>query len=155
VITTETDTTDVVVGLLLVESIFSESAMSYYARRQAEYIIERAVKAPIPYDTGDLSRSSKIVDSGTGAVTFGFTVEYAAIQDQGSVDGVTLPPKRFGSKKGPNFYLSGTIKKYLDKILARIGNQMKQDLKTTLGAFKKVRVATNQAAARRRKGLTP
>jgi len=136
-IETSTNADDLVVGILLLEaSLNQEFAMPYYARKEAEYIVDKARKAPIPYKTGDLSRSAKIVDTAAGEVTFGFTVEYAAIQDQGSRDGITLPPKRFGSKKGPNFYLSGTIRKELPKALARIGQRLRADLKTTLGANK-------------------
>jgi hypothetical protein len=136
-IQTSTNGDDLITGILLLEASFNqEYAMTYYAKKEAEFIIDKARKAPIPFKTGDLSRSAKIVDTASGEVTFGFTVEYAAIQDQGSRDGITLPPKRFGSKKGPNFYLSGTIRKELPKALARIGQKMRNDIKKTLGANK-------------------
>ena len=137
-ITTETNADSLSTGLAILELLFDQASMTRYAKQEAEKLIDLSRKAPVPYKTGVLSNSAKVEITGDGEATFGFTVEYAAIQDQGSRDGTTLPPKKFGSKKGPNYYFSGTIKKELTKVLGRVTKAMRAEMKSAGGAAKAV-----------------
>lgn len=108
-----------------IKKTFGPEAATDRAAVFAVLILKKSIQAPIPYDTGALAQSATVIRGKTGVVTFGFDREYAAIQDRGSS---ILPPKAYGSKKGPNFYFSETLKREAPNVLEGIARLYGQDL---------------------------
>ena len=105
----------------------------------AKEFIKEAIKSPIPYRTGKLSRSSFItVGNKWGQIYFGFSVNdvpfnYAYAQDIGSTWYPPLKPKPYGSIKGPNKYFTGTLNKMYNVMYPRIVMRIQKTLTDTLG----------------------
>ena len=86
----------------------------------AEFVLSKSINAPIPKDTGALSRSGQVDEierqkgpedkqkGGVARVRFGFNIVYAGVQDLGFRDG-RMPPKPYGTHKGPNRYFTQTL----------------------------------------------
>lgn len=88
------------------------------AADMAWYLITCARKAPIPRDTGFLSRSGNVeVNVKRREVIFGFNTPYALDMDLGNAD---LPPKPYGDDVGPNLYFTETLRRKTNFVYAEI-----------------------------------
>jgi hypothetical protein len=93
----------------VLRQIYDERSVAEAMKPYCFSVIEASRKAPVPFDTGALSKSG-FVENGprAGHVNFGFNQFYGFWQDVGTVN---LPPKPYGSKKGPNFYFTETLRR--------------------------------------------
>ena len=103
-------------------------------REQAQEYLDIAIASPIPFKTGALSRSGKVEIENPGEAVFGFDVtdpitgvHYAEIQDQG---GGHVPQRGYGSVKGANLYLSGTLNQEARDVERALGLRIEKELTT-------------------------
>lgn len=114
-------------GIADLLEIYDQKTVRQKIKPIAEQIVEQSIAAPVPYDTGALSRSGFVMDGERdGEVIFGFNRKYASIQDLG---GRKLPPKFYGSEIGPNYYFSRTVERAAPGVLALVGQAIQDDLK--------------------------
>jgi hypothetical protein len=97
-------------GMNRLAAIYGDESLQAKQNILAFKIIREAVKVPIPRDTGALMHSGFVRNSPRGnQVLAGFNTAYAAYQDLGTRK---MPPKFYGSPKGPNYYLSETAARF-------------------------------------------
>ena len=93
----------------------------------AQSVLNDAINAPIPFESGALARSGQVEDTPTG-VAAGFNIVYAGVQDLGPIDQNRPPgpPKPYGTPLGPNRYWTGTVERRAPTLVDDLGRLLQE-----------------------------